>query len=178
MRMYDRAFIDYLLHFHCERDYFECHEVLEEHWKAEPPKKRKKYWVGLIQIAVGLYHQRRGNFTGALRMISNSIQLLENDRQAIDKLGLHSEELIKELKNRKNEILDKRSYYSFNIPIIDQELLHICQMQCKDSHKVWGKDSDLSDEYLIHKHIKRNRSAVIEERFQQLELRRRSRNSR
>jgi predicted metal-dependent hydrolase len=176
--MYDRAFIDYLLHFHCERDYFECHEVLEEHWKTDPPKMRKKYWVGLIQVAVGLYHQRRGNFTGALRMISNSIQLLENDRQAIEKLGLHSEELIKELKKRKNEILDKRSYYSFNIPINDQELLHICQMQCKDSHKLWGKDSDLSDEYLIHKHIKRNRSTVIEERYQQLELRRRSRNSR
>ncbi|PAD68333.1 hypothetical protein CHH83_14265, partial [Bacillus sp. 7586-K] len=34
--MYDQEYIDFLVHFHCDRDYFECHEILEEHWKKDP----------------------------------------------------------------------------------------------------------------------------------------------
>ncbi|MGM0874053.1 MAG: DUF309 domain-containing protein [Bacillota bacterium] len=175
--MYDRAYIEYLIYFHCERDYFECHEVLEEHWKNDPPKERKTYWVGLIQIAVGLYHHRRGNFAGALRMISNAIQLLESDQQAVQKLGLQSNELINQLRKRKNEIVDGHGYYSFNLPINDKKLLKICHNLCADSQQIWGQASDLSNEYLIHKHTKRNRTDVIDERKQQLELRKNSRNN-
>lgn len=31
--LYPTAYIKYLFHFHTDRDYFECHELLEEHWK-------------------------------------------------------------------------------------------------------------------------------------------------
>jgi predicted metal-dependent hydrolase len=175
--MYDRAYIDYLVYFHCERDYFECHEVLEEHWKKDSPKDRKKYWVGLIQIAVGLYHQRRGNFTGALKTISNAINLLGNERQAVHKLGLHSEELLKQLTIRKNEIEAEQSYYSFNLPIVDEELVSICQNRCKNSQYLWGQESDVSNEELIHKHTKRDRTEVIKERKLQLEIRKNARNT-
>jgi uncharacterized protein len=175
--MYDRAYIDYLIYFHCERDYFECHEVLEEHWKSVPKSERKTYWVGLIQIAVGLYHQRRGNFAGALRMISNAIQLLENDQQAVNKLGLNGDELVTILNKRKSEIENKQSYYSINLPIIDKALLKICHKHCTDTKKLWGQASDLSNEYLINKHTKRNRSSVINERIKQLELRKKLGNS-
>lgn len=174
--MYDQAYIDYLIYFHCERDYFECHEVLEEHWKSDQPNQRKPYWVGLIQIAVGLYHHRRGNFQGALKMISNAITLLENDRKAILSLGIHSEELLALLIKRKGEIADKKTYYSINLPINDKELLRRCQGRCETSTFNWGQESDLSNEFLIQKHIKRNRSAVIDERNQQLELRKNAKN--
>ncbi len=62
--MYPKAYIDYLVEFHATRDYFECHEILEEYWKEDPPKKRKRYWVGFIQLAVALYHHRRQNTAG------------------------------------------------------------------------------------------------------------------
>ncbi|KKI93103.1 hypothetical protein WQ54_06245 [Bacillus sp. SA1-12] len=168
--MYEQAYIDYLIYFHCDRDYFECHEILEEHWKKDPPTKRKNYWVGLIQIAVGLYHHRRGNFAGAAKMISNAIKLLKNEQHDLQRLGLHKEELIKQLLIRKNEILDGKCYYSFNLPIIDQELVTICKTQCHDQ-KNWGNASDFTNEYLIHKHTKRDRTDIIEERKNQLELR-------
>lgn len=168
---YDRAYIKYLIYFHCERDYFECHEVLEEHWKTAPPNQRKKYWVGLIQIAVGLYHHRRGNFDGALKMITNAIRLLENEQQAVQNLGLNCEVLIEQLKKRKKEIQNKIEYYSINLPIMDKELEISCQKLCLKSLSTWGQASDLSNENLIHKHTKRNRSNVIEERKKQLELR-------
>jgi uncharacterized protein len=169
--MYDRAFIDYLIYFHCERDYFECHEVLEEHWKKDPPKERKKYLVGFIQIAVGLYHQRRGNFNGAFKMISNAIDLLEDDPISIEKLGLHSEKLLKLLKERKNEIKNKQSYRSINLPITDETLMSLCLQHCSDKNVIWGTESDLSNEHLIHKHSKRDRTEVIEERLLQLKKR-------
>lgn len=175
--VYDRAYIDYLIYFHCDRDYFECHEVLEEHWKSDPPKQRKKYWVGLIQVAVGLYHQRRRNFAGALRMMTNAIELLENDQQAVRNLGLQSELLLKQLEKRKKEIENNQDYYSFDLPICDEKLLAYCQQLCLDSKILWGQTSDLSNEYLIHKHMKRNRTDVIEERRQQLERRKNQRKS-
>ncbi len=175
--MYDRAYINYLTHFHCERDYFECHEVLEEHWKQDPPKDRKKYWVGFIQLAVALYHHRRGNFNGALKMISNSITIFENERTQIEKLGLHSDEFIMLLKNRKVEILKHHPYTSIDLPILDNSLKNECLRHCSNTEVTWGSQSDLSNEELVHKHMKRNRTDVINERLIQLENRKIKRGS-
>ncbi len=86
--MYPKAYIDYLVEFHATRDYFECHEILEEFWKEDPPKKRKRYWVGFIQLAVALYHHRRQNTAGAKRLMANSIRILQAEHRAVEDLGL------------------------------------------------------------------------------------------
>ncbi len=169
--MFDRAYINYLIHFHCDRDYFECHEVLEEHWKKDALQDRKKYWVGLIQISVALYHQRRGNFSGALKMISNAIRIIENEQNHIEKLGLHSDQLIKLLTTRKKEIQQQLPYKSFNLPIKNQELMKECLLICKEKGMEWGVESNLTNNDLIDKHIRRNRTDVIKERLFQLEKR-------
>ena len=36
--VYPEAYIEYLMYFHGNRDYFECHEVLEEYWKEVSPR--------------------------------------------------------------------------------------------------------------------------------------------
>ena len=36
MTQYPEAYTDYLCYFHGARDYFECHEVMEEYWKEHP----------------------------------------------------------------------------------------------------------------------------------------------
>lgn len=49
-------------------EFFECHEVLEQVWlQAREP--RKLFLQGLIQLAVGSYHLRRGNLVGAQRLL-------------------------------------------------------------------------------------------------------------
>jgi predicted metal-dependent hydrolase len=48
-------------------DYFECHEVLENAWRAEHGPIRELY-RGILQVAVGYYHIQRGNYVGALKM--------------------------------------------------------------------------------------------------------------
>lgn len=33
--MYPAEYLEYLVYFHADRDYFECHEILEEYWKEQ-----------------------------------------------------------------------------------------------------------------------------------------------
>ncbi len=75
--MYPTEYIQFLIHFHGDYDYFECHEILEEYWKTKPRGNRDDYLVGLIQVAVSLYHQRRTNWNGATKMMKSAITILE-----------------------------------------------------------------------------------------------------
>jgi len=54
---------------------FHAHEVLEAAWKAAPDDERE-LWRGLAQMAVGLTHARRGNATGAARLLLRSADRL------------------------------------------------------------------------------------------------------
>ncbi len=57
-------------------DYFACHEVLEEVWRATEGPLRDLY-RGLIQIVVGLYHAQRGNLVGARQVLARGIRRVE-----------------------------------------------------------------------------------------------------
>lgn len=46
------------------REFFECHETLEDEWNAEPGPIRTLY-KGILQVGVGCYHLLRGNYRGA-----------------------------------------------------------------------------------------------------------------
>ncbi|WP_191560923.1 DUF309 domain-containing protein [Metabacillus idriensis] len=169
--MYPKAYIEYLVHFHGDRDYFECHEVLEEHWKEEQPKQRKAYWVGLIQIAVGLYHHRRNNWKGALRMMTNALAILEKEKEALLELGLDPAKTALLLRNKAKDIQNKVPYQSIQLPISDDNLLNECIEYCTKHQLQWGSVSNMNDEFLLHKHTRRDRSEVIIERKKSLALR-------
>ena len=47
-----------------EGQYFLAHETLEELW-AEAPAAERPFLQGLIQLATGFHHLRRGNLAGA-----------------------------------------------------------------------------------------------------------------
>ena len=50
---------------------FHAHEVLEAVWKGAPEPERE-LWRGLAQLAVGVTHLRRGNPTGASRLLGRA----------------------------------------------------------------------------------------------------------
>ena len=50
------------------RDWFECHETVEDLWIGEVGEVRN-FYQGLIQIAVALHHWRNGNFGGAVSLL-------------------------------------------------------------------------------------------------------------
>jgi predicted metal-dependent hydrolase len=60
-------------------EFFECHEVWEDVWNAQPPSERL-FLQGLIQIAVGCEHFNRGNLRGA-------VALLERGTKKVRKYG-------------------------------------------------------------------------------------------
>jgi uncharacterized protein len=46
-----------------EAKYFEAHEALEDVWRASPPAE-KKFFQGLVQVAVAFHHHSTGNLVG------------------------------------------------------------------------------------------------------------------
>src|SRR6476469_7640879 len=51
--------------------YFECHETLEAIWMREPGPIRRLY-QGILQVGVGFYHLRNGNYRGALNLLRSA----------------------------------------------------------------------------------------------------------
>ena len=77
------------------RQYFVCHEVLEEVWTTER-NPRRLFLQSLIHIAVGLYHWERGNPVGATRQLRKGLRKLAAylpECEGIDTLRLHEEAL-------------------------------------------------------------------------------------
>lgn len=52
--------------------FYDCHEALEALWNRQQ-EPEKQFTQGIIQIAVGLYHWGRGNFTGAGKLIPRGL---------------------------------------------------------------------------------------------------------
>lgn len=56
-------------------EFWACHETLEDLWRPEPDHVRYLY-QGILQIGVGFYHLRRGNWRGAVNKLRSGIGYL------------------------------------------------------------------------------------------------------
>jgi len=77
------------------REFFECHEVLEEIWTPERGPRRL-FLQSLIHFAVAFYHDQRGNPVGATRQLRKGLRKLEAylpTCEGIDTARLHREGL-------------------------------------------------------------------------------------
>jgi predicted metal-dependent hydrolase len=70
MDTYDPRYLAGILFFN-EQDYFEAHEVWEDLW-SESHGDERRFYQGLIQAAVGLYHFSTGNLGGAIKLYRSS----------------------------------------------------------------------------------------------------------
>jgi predicted metal-dependent hydrolase len=164
-----QAYIDYLVHFHGDRDYFECHEILEEYWKKVDDRNKHSIWVGLIQLAVANYHHRRGNFTGSSRTYQKSLSILSLYEDALRSLKIDAPLLLKIIQQRLLQTQENQAYTSMNIPLISQDLIAQCIKRCEEFHFIWASESDLTNVHLVHRHKKRDRSQVVNERLESLQ---------
>jgi len=57
-------------------EYFEQHETLEILWRGEARPVRRLY-QGILQIGVAFHHLRRGNYHGAVYMLTRGSMCLE-----------------------------------------------------------------------------------------------------
>jgi predicted metal-dependent hydrolase len=169
MLPYPDAYINFLIHFQGSRDYFECHEILEDYWKGKGAKH--PIWLGLIQLAVAQYHYRRGNLPGAQRMLHSSIGILS--RESLDSVALDKERLLIQLVAQLKSIGNGEGYQSILLPISDEKLIEECKKRCREQGYRWLSHSDMWNEYLLNKHKMRDRSDIKAERERQLKLRKR-----
>ena len=56
-------------------EFWECHETLETIWRVEPDHIRYLY-QGILQVGVGFYHLRRGNWRGAVNKLRSGLDYL------------------------------------------------------------------------------------------------------
>lgn len=67
---YDPRYLSGILFFNSQ-DFFEAHEVWEDLW-AESHGDERRFYQGLIQAAVGLFHFSGGNLGGAVKLYRSS----------------------------------------------------------------------------------------------------------
>ena len=169
--MYPTAYIQFLIHFHGDYDYFECHEVLEEYWKLKPRGERDNYWVGFIQIAVSLYHHRRLNWNGSMRMMKSAIAILQKEKKQVHKLGLDQQKLLTILQKQLQSIQRKEPFTPIFLPFSDPSLENTCLQLCTEKMIPWKDLHSSPTDYIVHKHKLRDRRDVIVERNEQLQKR-------
>ncbi len=56
--------------------FFECHEYLEDVWRAAPAPERE-FYHGLVQAAAGSYHLEKANVHGARTLLQKAVAKLE-----------------------------------------------------------------------------------------------------
>lgn len=118
---YDVLYIAFLAYFNRERDYFECHEVMEQLWLEEG---RDPLYQGLLQVAVGLYHHRNGNIDGGVKLLTAAIQKLQGRERIV--LGIDLGKLLEETKAHlaklERHAEEPYAFRDLDIAIVDPEL--------------------------------------------------------
>jgi predicted metal-dependent hydrolase len=126
MLTYDRLYVEFLYYFNEARDYFECHEVMEELWMEEG---RNHLYQGLLQIAVGLYHHFNGNVSGSIKLFTAALDKLSHyppEALGIDlaKLVQDSRLYVEQLSQFEQSPFEP---YDLHIVIQDEQLVHLVE---------------------------------------------------
>ncbi|MCQ6273823.1 DUF309 domain-containing protein [Bacillus sp. V3B] len=167
--MFPQEYINYLVHFHGNRDYFECHEILEDYWKKVDNGNKESIWVGFIQLAVANYHHRRGNFKGASRTIQKSLHIFSINKEELIRLGIEFTLLVKQMNEQLTHIENRQDYQSMTLPIYSKSLVEECKNRSLELNMQWCSESDINDLQIVHRHVSRDRTSVINERKKALE---------
>lgn len=157
---YPEEYIHYLAEYNGSRDYFECHEIMEAYWKQHPESSFKSCWLVLIRIPVCLYHARRGNWTGAVKLMGKAVE--EADARLFDQLGLDGAKLVEQLKRAASEWKDPNAAYDdIELPIADPALREAARQKCQSLGYTWGIHGLNAGDQVIHRHRTRDRSEVV-----------------
>lgn len=154
--LFHPLFTQFITYFNEHEDYFECHEVLEEYWKEIAPKDKTHPLTAWILLATGMYHWRRGNFSGAKRSLSKSIDRIRMNEKSVFFEGVHLQEVMKNIQHALEFANMEKSFEAFKIQIVSQKLKDVIDTQ--------PALVPLTGDHLIHKHMLRDRSEILKAR--------------
>lgn len=149
-----------------KQDYFECHEIMEMHWKSKAVFTKHDPEVFLILIAVAEYHYRRGNKTGAERSYDRAIALYEMHDYDLFPLGM-KDDLVEMIRERRRSI-STTPFIPMPFPLTEEVWAHLHAL--RDPLTPIGTFQKnimnifVQDEAIVFKHRLRDRSGVISDR--------------
>jgi len=104
---HDPRYLEGIEHFN-KCDFFEAHEVWEELW-ADTQGASRRFYQGLIQVAVCLHHFGNGNIRGAKKLYYGCRGYLEEYRPTY--LDLNLDKLLADLEICCREIIDSKEEF-------------------------------------------------------------------
>lgn len=121
MLAYHRLYIEFLYYFNVERDYYECHEVMEEYWMNQG---KNGLLQALLQVAVGLHHFRNRNINGAIKLFEQALH--KKNIHWDGKLGIDDQRLFNEVNAYLEKLYEYErepfEFYDLTIRIVDPHL--------------------------------------------------------
>jgi len=103
-----------------ERKFYECHDVLEDVW-FDVRGSSRKFYQGLIHLAVGFYHlTHRNNLKGTISQLQKGISKLSEYEPEFE--GIELRQLLKEVRTslHKIERMEDAKTGGFNVAEIPQ----------------------------------------------------------
>ncbi|MGL4308714.1 DUF309 domain-containing protein [Cetobacterium sp. SF1] len=101
-----------------KKDYFECHEILEELWIKETNCETKKHpSVILLQIAVGAYHWKNKNIIGAKKLFQGVLENYPEVAVEINNIGFDEKKLKKLVEEQLDKINLGKEFAHFSLPL-------------------------------------------------------------
>ena len=87
--IYDRTGLTHGIDLFNRAHFYDAHEVLEDVWRPSPRgSDLRRHLQGLVQLAVALHHESRGNFVGARSVLDRGLRNLEGAEDSFPELDL------------------------------------------------------------------------------------------
>jgi uncharacterized protein len=129
---------------------------LEEYWIEVAPKDKTHPLTAWILLSTGMYHWRRGNYNGAIRTLEKSLARFHLNTESDFNESIHFQELLENIQQSIEWTHDKKPFHSFQIRIVSNDLEKLVHQQ--------PKLVPHTGDYLIHKHMLRDRSEILKAR--------------
>ena len=155
---YHPLFVEFLVYFNGNQDYFEGHEVLEEYWKSIPSFSKSHPLTAYILLSTGMYHWRRGNFNGAFRTVTKSLHRFNSLSVGYQEYTeeINFKKLLEDIQLAHSNIQSRQPFEAFQIEVSSphlQSLVHLAKTNMP--LLLVGSDD------VIHKHMLRDRSDIL-----------------
>lgn len=105
-----------------DREFFECHDALEELWGDELGERRE-FYQGLIHAAVALFHFGEGNLGGARKMHGSATRYLEPYRPG--RMGIDLDRFLAEFHACFAELLAAEGDYPSHLSLDESRIPHL-----------------------------------------------------
>uniref|UniRef100_UPI0036208FFA DUF309 domain-containing protein n=1 Tax=Ureibacillus sp. GCM10028918 TaxID=3273429 RepID=UPI0036208FFA len=155
--LFHPLYVDFCTYFNGNQDYFECHEVLEEYWKSRAPGEKAHPLVGYVQLATGMYHWRRNNFIGAMKILNKAYKNFTMNQSSPFFDFIAFDELCKNCEISMKAIEKGEPFKAFLLELKNEKLASLVNKKIEEL-------PSLPKDYLLHKHMLRDRSDILEAR--------------